>query len=186
MEDFLSVGRIINTHGIRGELKVSPSTSDVSRFEYLYHVFIDLSPTAVGRGDAKVPNASDLKKYDVENTRFHQTAVLLTLHGVDTMSDAEKLKGRELWVSREDARELDEDEWFICDLIGLKVYEEDKLLGTLTAVIQTGSNDVYVVGKNEILIPAIQDVILTVDIAGGRVDVKLPAGLLDIESVRDD
>ncbi len=185
MQEYLSVGKITNTHGIKGELKVIPSTSDVSRFEYLYNVTIDLSPKAVGKGDAQSPDAKSLlKKYAVENVRYHQTYVLMTLHGIDNMNDAETLKGRELWIPREEARELDDDEWFICDLIGLEVYEENKLLGKLTEVIETGSNDVYVVtdnapGKKEILIPALKDVILIVDIEKRMMAVKLPDGLLD-------
>jgi len=184
MQDYLSVGKITNTHGIKGELKILPATSDVSRFEYLYNVYIDLSPSAVGKGDAQSPDAkSSLKKFAVEDFRYHNTFILLTLHGIDTMNDAEVLKGRELWVPREEARQLDDDEWFICDLIGLDVLENGNLLGKITEVIETGSNDVYVVtdkpNKKEILIPALKDVILSVDLNNHTMEVKLPDGLLD-------
>lgn len=183
MQDYLSVGCMINTHGIKGEIKVNPSTSDVSRFEYLYRVKVDMSPSGAGKGDRVSPDKNTpLKEYFVEGVRFHQSNVLLKLRGVDTLTDAEFFKGREIWIAREDARRLDDDEWFICDLIGLKVREDGIELGKLTDVIQTGSNDVYVVrnadGK-EILIPSIKNVILTVDTVGGTMDVKLPEGLLD-------
>lgn len=183
MQQFLSVGTMINTHGIKGEIKVTPSTSDVSRFEYLYRILIDLSPAAAGKGDAVAPtSAAGLKEYFVEGMRYHKNLVLLKLRGIDDMTAAEAFKGREIWVPREEARKLDEDEWFICDLIGLQVSEDGVSLGKLTEVLQTGSNDVYVVqngpGK-EILIPALQDVILTVDLEAGIMTVKLPEGLLD-------
>lgn len=98
------------------------------------------------------------------------------------MSDAEKLKGQELFVHRKHAVELEEDEYFICDLIGIDVYEEDKLLGQLTDVLETGSNDVYIVqdsNMREILIPALKSVVESIDIEGKRMQVKLPEGLID-------
>lgn len=183
MQEYLSVGSMINTHGVRGEIRVSPSTSDVSRFEYLYRILVDMSAAGAGKGDRTSPAAgTPLKEYFVEGVRTHKNYVLLKLRGVDDMTAAETFKGREIWVAREDARKLDEDEWFICDIIGLAVFEEGTLLGKITDVLQTGSNDVYVTADEtgkEILIPALKDVILTVDIPGGRMDVKLPEGLLD-------
>lgn len=183
MQEYLSVGCMINTHGIKGEIKVNPSTSDISRFEYLYRVQIDMSPAGAGKGDQASPDKNTpLKEFFVEGVRFHKTNVLLKLRGVDNLSDAEAFKGREIWIAREDARQLDDDEWFICDLVGLQVREDGIEMGKLTDVIQTGSNDVYIVrdakGK-EILIPSLKNVILNVDIAGGTMDVKLPEGLLD-------
>jgi len=183
MQEYLSVGCMINTHGVRGEIKVSPSTSDVSRFEYLYRILVDMSPSAAGKGDQKAPDAgTPLKEYFVEGVRAHKNHILIKLRGIDDMTSAEALKGREIWVPRAEARKLDEDEWFICDILGISVYEEGRLLGKITDVLQTGSNDVYVTADeagHEILIPALKDVILTVDIPGGRMDVKLPEGLLD-------
>lgn len=183
MQEYLSVGCMINTHGVRGEIKVSPSTSDVSRFEYLYRILVDMSPSGAGKGDRTAPSAgTPLKEFFVEGVRAHKNHILMKLRGVDDLSSAEAFKGREIWVAREDARKLDDDEWFICDILGLSVFEDGKLLGKLTDVLQTGSNDVYVTKDEtgrEILIPALKDVILTVDIPGGRMDVKLPEGLLD-------
>ncbi len=184
MQEYLSVGTIINTHGVRGEVKVSPSTSDASRFEYLLRFFVDMSPAGAGRGDAVAPTKNTpLKEFFVEGTRYHKNHVLLKLRGVDDMSGAEALKGREMWIPREEARELEEDEWFICDLLGMEVREDGVLLGKLVDVLQTGSNDVYVTRDDkgrEILIPALKDVILTVDLEGGVMTVKLPDGLLDL------
>lgn len=183
MQDYLSVGTMVNTHGVRGEIKVTPATSDVSRFEYLLRMFVDMSPSGVGRGDKVSPDMkTPLREYFVEGVRYHKNSVLLKLRGVDDLTAAEAFKGREIWVSREDARELDEDEWFICDLLGMEVLEEGVLLGKLVDVLQTGSNDVYVTrdeAGREILIPALHDVILTVDLEAKRMTVKLPDGLLD-------
>ena len=187
MQDYLSVGCMVNTHGVKGEIKVNPATSDVSRFEYLYRILVDMSPAGVGKGDQKSPDKNTpLKEFFVEGVRYHKNSVLIKLRNVEDMSSAEAMKGREIWVSRADARQLDKDEWFVCDLLGMTVREDGVVLGKLTDVLETGSNDVYVVqpegpnGKGkEILIPALKDVILTVDIEAGFMDVKLPEGLLD-------
>lgn len=167
-KDFLAVGKIVNTHGIKGEVRVIPMTSDVSRFDYLLYTWI--------KKDGK------LREYRVTSVRYHKQFVLVKLQGVDSMTEAESLKGCELLVDREHARPLDEDEYFICDLIGLKVYEDEKLLGELTEVLETGSNDVYVVrgeDNKELLIPALKSVVLDVDLENRRMQVKLPEGLLD-------
>ncbi|MGI6123455.1 MAG: ribosome maturation factor RimM [Acetivibrionales bacterium] len=166
--DYLAVGKVINTHGIKGEIKVMPITSDISRFDYLLYVTTNYEGT--------------LKEFRVLKCRIHKGFVLITLKGIETMDDAEKLKGQELLVHRKHAIELEEDEFFICDIIGLDVYEEDKLLGRLTDVLETGSNDVYIItdeNKKEILIPALKSVVLNVDIEGKRMQVKIPEGLID-------
>ncbi|NLP00744.1 MAG: 16S rRNA processing protein RimM [Clostridiaceae bacterium] len=168
LKDYLAVGKVVNTHGIKGELKVIPITSDISRFDYLLFVTANYGGT--------------FKEFRVIGCRIHKGFVLIRLKGIDTMSDAEKLKGQELFVHRKHAVELEEDEYFICDLIGIDVYEEDKLLGQLTDVLETGSNDVYIVqdsNMREILIPALKSVVESIDIEGKRMQVKLPEGLID-------
>jgi 16S rRNA processing protein RimM len=167
LEDYLSVGRIVNTHGVRGEVRVIPLTSDISRFEYLLFAFVIV--------DGK------RKELRVTEVRYHKSFVLLKFNGIDTMDEAEKLKGCDLYVDRKNARSLEEDEFFICDLIGLEVFEEEQLLGKLTEVLETGSNDVYVVKsrEKEILIPALKSVVLDVDLENKKMQVKLPEGLLD-------
>ncbi len=169
MKDYLAVGKVVNTHGVKGELKVIPLTSDLSRFDYLLFV------TAKYEGE--------LREFRVLSARLHKNTVLIKLKDIDTMNDAEKLKGQELWVERKHARKLEEDEYFICDLIGLKVYENDIYLGTVTDVLQTGSNDVYIVKDSdksgEILLPALKSVVVNVDIENNRMDVIVPEGLND-------
>ena len=166
--DFLAIGKIVNTHGVRGELRVIPMTSDISRFDYLLYTWI--------RVEGKP------REYRVSKVRYHKQFVLVKLQGIDNMTYAEALKGCELLVDRQNARPLEEDEYFICDLIGLMVYEGDKLLGELTEVLETGSNDVYVVtgeDRKEILVPALKSVVTQVDLKNRRMQVKLPEGLLD-------
>ncbi|NLY17965.1 MAG: 16S rRNA processing protein RimM [Clostridiaceae bacterium] len=168
MEEYLAVGKVINTHGVRGELKVLPLTSDVSRFNYLKLVWVERN--------------GNLLRFDVEKTRYHKQYVLIKLYGVDTMDKAREFKDCYLKVDRENARPLDEDEYFIADLIDCEVYENDTLLGTVTDVLQAGGNDCYVVkGKlyGEILIPAVQSVVHKVDIGNRKISVSLPEGLVN-------
>jgi len=168
MNEYLAVGKVVNTHGVKGELKVMPLTSDLSRFDYLLSVTVN--------------QEGNFKEYRVKNCRIHKNFVLISLNGVENMNEAEKFKGLELLVHRRHAKPLEEDEFFICDLIGMEVYEGDTLLGTLTDVFETGSNDVYVItgkNKNEILLPALKSVVEDVDLERRRMQVKVPEGLFD-------
>ncbi len=168
MEEYLTVGKIINTHGVKGEMKVMPLTSDISRFDYLKLVWLEAN--------------GKLTEHFVEKVRYHQGFVLLTLRGIDTMDKAIALKDCYLKVDRKHTRPLEENEYFIADLIGCSVFEKGVLLGTVTDVIQTGSNDVYVTeGEKygEILIPALEQVVHRVDIVNRQIDVELPEGLVE-------
>ena len=169
MKDYLAVGKVVNTHGIKGELKVYPMTSDLSRFDYLLFVHAEWE--------------GELKEFRVLSARPHKNMILIKLKGIDTMNDAEKFKGKELWVERKHARKHEEDEYFICDLIGLKVYENGEYIGSVTEVIQTGSNDVYIIKdpdkSTEILLPALKSVVKNVDIENNRMDVVVPEELED-------
>jgi 16S rRNA processing protein RimM len=108
------------------------------------------------------------------------TEVYLTLEGVNTRDEAEALRGWAIKIDRSEVPPL-KDGWYYFELEGMQVYEEDKLLGTLTQVIQTGANDVYLVKgpKGEICVPALKTVVKNVDVPGKRMDVKLPPGLID-------
>ena len=168
MEEYLTVGKIINTHGVNGELKVMPLTSDITRFDYLKLVWLE-------------QNGKQIEHF-VEKARYHKDFVLLTLRGVDTMEKAAALKDCELKVDRRHARPLEENEYFIADLIGCRVYENGVFLGKVTDVLQTGRNDVYVTegGKyGEILIPALEQVVRKVDVENRHIDVELPEGLVE-------
>lgn len=168
MNEYLAVGKVVNTHGVKGELKVMPITSDISRFDYLLFVSVNYD--------------GNYKEYRVLNCRIHKDFVLITLKGVESMDEAEKFKGQELLVHRKHAKPLEDDEYFICDIIGIEVYEDDMLLGTLTDVLETGSNDVYIItdkNKKDILLPALKSVVENVDIEGRRMQVRIPEGLID-------
>ncbi len=120
----------------------------------------------------------------MESARFFKNMVLLKWKGIDNRDDAERYRGSALFVPREDAVPLQENEYFIADLIGLSVFTEDgEALGELTDVLQTGANDVYEVTtekKKKILIPAIRDCILQVDVEAGRMEVHLLPGLAEL------
>ena len=169
MEQFLRVGVISSTHGIRGEVKVYPTTDDPERFLDLDEVILD-----TGR---------EHKILEIEGVKFFKNQVILKFKGYDNINDIEKYLKKDLLVDREHAVELGENENFIADLIDMEVVtDEGKVLGTLTDVIETGANDVYAVktpeGK-EILLPAIRDCILDVDVDEKRMTVHVMKGLLD-------
>lgn len=169
MEQFLRVGVISSTHGIRGEVKVYPTTDDPERFLELDEVILD-----TGR---------EHKILEIEGVKFFKNQVILKFKGYDNINDIEKYLKKDLLVDREHAVELGENENFIADLIDMEVVtDEGKVLGTLTDVIETGANDVYAVktpeGK-EILLPAIRDCILDVDVDEKRMTVHVMEGLLD-------
>ncbi len=170
MEQTLRVGVITSTHGLRGEVKVFPTTDDAGRFRRLKDVLLD-----TGR---------ELRPMEVEHVKFFKNMVIVKFKGLDSINDVEGFKGKDLLVTRENAVELGPDENFIADLIGLEVVtDEGERLGTLTDIMQTGANDVYVVktdaGK-EVLLPAIRQCVLDVDLDAGRITVHVMDGLLDL------
>lgn len=171
MEQYFDIGRIINTHGVRGEVKVMPFTDNSERYVELTQVFID--------------KPSGLEKYDIRGVKFFKNQVILKFAQVEDMNTAESLKGLILKIDRRDAVELPKDTYFICDLIGSGIVDENgNSLGTLKDIIQTGANDVYVVEdeKNrEILIPALKSVVKEISLENKTIRVILPKGLLDDE-----
>lgn len=167
MLEYLSVGQIINTHGVRGEVKIFPLTDDVARFDDLKEVYIESKGTMV--------------KYQVESCKHLKNTVVLKLKGIDTMNDAEKLRQQYIKVGRWDAVRLPKDTYFICDIVDSEVFDiNGELLGKLQDVLQTGSNDVYVVknDKREILIPALKSVIKEINLQDKKIIVDLPEGLI--------
>ena len=167
MEDMLQVGVITQTHGIRGEVKVFPTTDDAARFKKLKKVTLD--------------NGKERRELEIASVKFFKNLVILKFKGIDNINDVEKYKKAPLHVTREDAVPLGENEYFIADLIGLKVIsDEGEALGILDDVLQTGANDVYVVkcdNGEEILVPAIKDCVKNVDIEGKEITLHLLPGL---------
>lgn len=171
MEQFLRVGVIASTHGIRGEVKVYPTTDSLKRFESLTDVVL-MTP-----GKEQLP----LK---VEGVKFFKQFAILKFRGIDNIDDVQKYKGCDLMVSRENAEPLEENEYYIGDLIGMQVKsDEGELLGTLTDVLETGANDVYLVERedhSDLLLPVIDECILDVDLENGVVTAHIMEGLLDL------
>lgn len=167
MSKYFIIGKIVNTQGLKGEVRVLPTTDDIKRFKLLK--------------DITVFKKTETFNYEIENIRFHKQFVLLKLKGIDTMTQAEELKDTEIRIPEEMAIPCAEDEYYIRDLYGLKVITDDgEDLGTLQDIIFTGANDVYVVRNSEnkeILIPAIKQCILNVDILEKIIKVKLLEGL---------
>ena len=170
MEQRFRIGEIANTHGIRGEVKVYPTTDDVARFKKLKKYILETK-----QGEMLL---------HVESCKFFKQFAILKFKEFNNINEVEQYKHCGLYVEREDAVKCEEDEYYIADLVGCTVYnEDDSELGDLIDVIQTGANDVYVVrmesGK-ELMIPAIKECILSVSITERRVKVHLLKGLLDL------
>ena len=170
MEDLLQVGIITSTHGVRGEVKVYPTTDDPRRFRRLKEVVLD-----TGREKLNL---------EIEGVKFFKQFVILKFKGLDNINDIEKYRQKSLDVTRKNAVRLQRDEYFIADLIGLKVQDEDGTeLGTVKDVIETGANDVYEVEMADgrsLLLPAIKQCILNVDVENGMMQVHVLEGVLDL------
>ena len=171
MIEYLEIGKVINTHGVKGEVKVLPLTDDPERYSLLKSVFID--------------NNGKLEEHKIESVRYNKGFVLLKLKGLNSIEDAEKFRNKVLSINREDAIKLPEGSYFICDLIGIVITDiSGTELGTLEDVIKTGSNDVYIVKskeKKEILIPALKTIIKCINIEQKTMLVDLPEEILDNE-----
>jgi len=169
MDNLLRVGVISSTHGVKGEVKVFPTTDDSARFKQLKKVILDTGREQI-----------DL---EIEGVKFFKNMVILKFKGYDSIEEIEKYKGKDLLITRDLAVKLGPDENFIFDLIGLSVVKDDgEELGTLTDVIKTGANDVYEVKMTdgrEVLLPAIKECVLNVDLEKKVVTVHMMDGLLD-------
>lgn len=151
--DYIKIGRIINTHGIKGELKIYPLTDNINRFDDLKTVYL---------GDNKI-------KAEVESVKYHKEMVIIKLKEFNNINEVLKFKDDFIYIDQEDRVELPEDHYFIFDIIGCTVFDrESNKIGIVTDVIQSASNDVYVIKdeeKNkEYLIPAVKEFIINIDI----------------------
>lgn len=168
MDDFLRVGVITSTHGIKGEVKVYPTTDDINRFEELERIYLDT-------GKEYLP-------LFIEQVRYFKQLVILKFKDINDINDIEKYKGKDLLIPRTEAIELKDDEYFIIDLLDCEVVTEDgTILGVLAEVLTSAANDVYVVKtkeNKEILLPSIKECILDVDIVNKKITVHLMDGLL--------
>lgn len=167
MQEYFEIGQIVNTSGLKGVVKVNPFTDDMSRFEELKKVFIEKN--------------KELTEYEIEEVRYHKNQVLLKFKNIDSIEEAEKFRNCYIKISRNDAKKLPEDTYFIVDLIDTNVYlENNEYVGKIIDVFSTGSNDVYVIKREEnsdLLIPAIKDVVKKVDIKNKKMIINLIKGL---------
>ena len=156
MEQFLQVGAITSTHGIRGEVKVFPTTDDPARFKKLKKVILDTGKRQIDM--------------EIQSVRFFKQFVIVKFKGIDNINDVEQYKGSSLFVSRENAVSLEENEYYIADLIGI-----------VKDVMETGANEVYIIDSDvhgEVLVPAIKQCIENVDVENGKMQIRLLEGLI--------
>lgn len=175
-EDLFRVGCITTTHGVRGEVKVYPTTEEPQRFKKYKEVFL--------AGPAGKGGQQDIREcMHIESVKFFKQMVIVKFKECTSMEEAERLRGAELYVPREKAVPLKENEYYISDLIGMQVEsDEGVMLGMLDDVMQTGANDVYVVKQpdgREILLPAIKECIRLVDVKARHITVHLMPGLVE-------
>jgi len=168
MDNYLRVGIITSTHGVKGEVKVYPTTDDPQRFKQLQQVVLD--------------TGKELIPLDIEGVKYFKQMVILKFKGLDNINDVEKYRNKDLLVTRENAIKLEEGEYFIYDLLNSEVFTESgQRLGILTEVLTNAANDVYVVtmdnGK-QVLLPAIKECIRNIDVENKKVIVHLMKGLL--------
>lgn len=170
MENLLQVGAILDTHGLRGEVKVFPTTDDPGRYDYLEDVILE---DKSGKQITLV----------VEKVRYFKNLVIVKFKDLDNINDVEQYKKCNLYVTRENAVELEADEYFVADLIGLMAKtDEGEELGQIKDVLTTGANDVYVIDtkEGELLVPAIHDCVQEVDLEAGVMMLHLLPGLRDL------
>lgn len=166
MKEYFEIGQIVNTHGLKGYVKVVPYTDDIQRFSELKRVYIRYQKKLV--------------EFDIEKVKYLKNMVFLKLAGIENINEAEKYKGCYLVIKREDARKLEKDTYFIADLIGSRVVDDqENLLGILEDIYNTGSNDIYVVQTSDgkqILIPAIKSAIYAIDVNQKKIVVNQDYG----------
>ena len=173
MTDFLNVGKIVNTQGIRGEVRVVSKT-DFSEERYKVGNELFLFQ------ENKQPLSLIIKSH-----RKHKNFDIVSFENHPNINDVEKYRDGILKISKDVIGELEENAFYYHEIVGLEVYDEEgELLGTIKEILSPGANDVWVIGQNkkgakDILIPYIESVVKSVDVAGNRVDVEIPEGLLD-------
>lgn len=164
--EFLEVGKIINTHGLRGDVKVTAWTDLPEDFEDIEKVYIKR------HGENEVLTVSKVK--------YQKNNLIVKFKEINDINDAEKYKGQILFADRDDLWELEDGVYYIADLIGLDVYDENGKIGVIADVFNTGANDIYDVkreGKKNLLLPVIDDVVKEIDLESGKVTVHVMEGL---------
>lgn len=152
--EYLEIGQIVNTQGLKGEVRIYPYTDDIKRFDKLKKIYVDVNNEKV--------------RLDIQFVRYYKNMVIAKFKGIDTIEDVEKFKTKYIFIDEEDRLVLPKDTYYIADLIGCEVIDNNtnESLGRIVDVFNTKSNDVYVIKLNEgneVCIPAIKDVIFSID-----------------------
>ncbi|MBR4958527.1 MAG: 16S rRNA processing protein RimM [Phascolarctobacterium sp.] len=161
MDKEIIIGKIVAPHGVRGDIRILPLTEKPE-------LFLDLEYLLLEGG----------KKLTVKNARFQKRMILVTTKEVTSMNEAELLRDKNIYIKAEDLPELEEDEFYVADLVGIPVYDlEGNQIGTFKDSLSTGSNDVYIIavpGAKDILVPALKEYFKEINLAEKRIVVKLP------------
>ena len=161
MDKEIIIGKIVAPHGVRGDIRILPLTEKPELFLYLEYLLLEGG-----------------KKLTVKNARFQKRMILVTTKEVTSMNEAELLRDKNIYIKAEDLPELEEDEFYVADLVGIPVYDlEGNQIGTFKDSLSTGSNDVYIIavpGAKDILVPALKEYFKEINLAEKRIVVKLP------------
>ena len=161
MDKEIIIGKIVAPHGVRGDIRILPLTEKPD-------LFLDLEYLLLEGG----------KKLTVKNARFQKRMILVTTKEITSMNEAELLRDKNIYIKAEDLPELEDDEFYVADLVGIPVYDlEGKQIGTFKDSLSTGSNDVYIIavpGAKDILVPALKEYFKEINLAEKRIVVKLP------------
>ena len=166
MKEYIKVGKIVNTHGVKGCMKCLPLTDDIERFDELEYIYTE----------------KDDKKRKINNVWYRNNLVYLQLEGIDDINIAETFRDTFISIFEDQLRVLPEDSYYLFDLEGMEVYSTDgEYIGKISVVYQTGANDVYeIVNKNKsFLIPAVKDVVKRVNIEDKKMVIHVIEGLLE-------
>lgn len=169
MNKFLTVGKIINAHGIKGEVKIFPLTDDINRFYLLKKVYIEEN--------------NSIFPLTISNIRIHKNNILATFNEIKSRNEVEKYKDVFLKIDRKDAITLKKDQYFLNDLIGIMVYSPEKILiGNIKDILQTGPTDIYIIETNDkdILVPALKDIFIEIDIHKKIATAIIPRDLMEL------
>lgn len=174
MRNYLRIGKIISLHGIKGEVKIFPTTDNIKRFDSLKEFYI------VASDDADDSAFTDDNHYEAAGVKYIKNTCILKIKGYEKIEDSSRFIGKNIYVARENAVELDENEYFIVDLIGLKCFMNEKQIGNVKDIMKTKANSILVVDYNDkdILIPMVSDFIENVDINNSIIKIKTLEGLI--------
>ena len=174
MRKYLRIGKIISLHGIKGEIKVFPTTDDIKRFDDLKKFYIVDSEDA----DDKIFENSD--EYEKTDVKYIKNTCILKIKGYDKIEQSTKLIGKNIYVDRDNAIKLNSNEYFIIDLMGLNCYLKDKLIGNVKDIMKTKANSILVIDydKKDLLVPLVDDFIEKIDIEKSTISIKTIEGLI--------